>query len=79
MRGFWRSVAIFVTGGVLGTGFGIALGFFIFPFVFPPPAAAERLTEADRTPLVATGTFIHANISDPVHWDRERLRAHGFS
>src|SRR5262249_19161442 len=25
---------------------------------------------AERPPLVATGTFIHANPSDPVHWGR---------
>ena len=73
MRGFWRSLAIFLFGGLLGTGFGVALGFFLFPFVFPPPPAAERLTEADRSPLVATGTFIHANPSDPVHWGRGKI------
>jgi electron transfer DM13 len=38
--------------------------------VFPPPPAAEQLTEADRSPLHATGTFIHASPSDPVHWGR---------
>jgi hypothetical protein len=70
MRRFWRGLLIFVFGGMLGTAFGVALGFFIFPFVFPPPPAAERLTEADRSPLHATGTFIHANPSDPVHWGR---------
>ena len=59
---------IFVIGGVLGTVFGVALGFFIFPCVFPPPPAAEMLTEADRARLVATGTFIHANPSDPIHY-----------
>ena len=59
---------IFLLGGVLGTGFGVALGFFLFPFVFPPPPATEQLSEADRAALVATGTFIHANPSDPVHW-----------
>jgi hypothetical protein len=48
--------AIFVLGGVLGTGFGVALGFFMFPFVFPPPAASEQLAEADRTLPVARGT-----------------------
>ena len=62
MRGIWRTVAIFLFGGVLGTGFGVALGFFFFPYVFPPPTAAEQLTEADRSPLVATGP------SDPVHY-----------
>jgi len=115
MRGFWRGLAIFFLGGILGTGFGVALGFFFFPYVFPPPPAMEQLTEADRispaepvpaiqpappppaasptaaspapatpsAPLpaqartvavpVATGTFIHANASDPVHWGRGRV------
>jgi hypothetical protein len=39
MRSFGRALIIFPLGGVLGTGFGVALGFFFFPFVFPPPAA----------------------------------------
>ena len=73
MRNFWRGIAIFFLGGVLGTGFGVALGFFFFPFVFPPPPAFEQLTEADRSPLVATGTFIHANPSDPVHYGKGKV------
>jgi hypothetical protein len=107
---FWRALAIFLLGGVLGTGFGVVLGFFFFPFVFPPPPAMEQLTDADRAPAlavapaapapstpttsppapaspapaappaalapaspVATGTFIHANPSDPVHWGRGKV------
>jgi Electron transfer DM13 len=73
MRRFWRGVVIFLIGGVLGTAFGVALGFFFFPFVFPPPPAAEQLTEADRSPLVATGTFIHANPSDPIHYGKGKV------
>ena len=73
MRRFWRGFLIFVFGGVLGTAFGVALGFFLFPFVFPPPPAVEQLSEADRAVLVATGTFIHANPSDPIHWGRGRV------
>ena len=72
MRRFMRAVAIFLFGAVLGTGFGVALGFFFFPYVFPPPTAAEQLTLADVKP-VATGTFIHANPSDPVHWGRGKV------
>ena len=71
MRRFWRGFIIFVIGGLFGTAFGVALGFFFFPFVFPPPPAAETLTE--RSPVVATGSFIHANSSDPVHWGRGKV------
>lgn len=73
MRGIWRGLAIFLLGGILGTGFGVALGFFLFPFVFPPPPAFEQLTDAERTPLVATGTFIHANPSDPIHYGKGKV------
>jgi len=68
MRRLGRAIAIFLLGVVVGTGFGVALGFFFFPYVFPPPLAAETLTEADRSVLVASGNFIHANPSDPIHW-----------
>jgi len=73
MRRFWRALAIFLVGAVLGTGFGVALGFFLFPFVFPPPPASETVSEADRATLVATGTFIHATPSDPIHWGRGKV------
>ena len=67
----WQSLAMFLGGGLLGTGFGVALGFFLFPYVFPPPPAAEKLTEADsRARVVAQGTFIHANKADPIHWGK---------
>ena len=70
MRRFWRGLLIFMTGALFGTAFGVALGFFFFPFVFPPPPAAETLTEIERSRVLATGTFIHADPSDPVHWGR---------
>ncbi|HWM47304.1 MAG TPA: DM13 domain-containing protein [Xanthobacteraceae bacterium] len=73
MRSFWRAIAIFLFGAVLGTGFGVALGFFLFPFVFPPPVAAEQLGDNERTSLIARGTFIHANPSDPIHWGKGRV------
>ena len=73
MNKFWRGAAIFVLGGVLGTGFGVAVGFFIFPYVFPPPAASEQIADAERSTLVASGSFIHANPSDPVHYGNGRV------
>jgi hypothetical protein len=69
----WRWLAIFLLGGVLGTAFGVALGFFLFPFVFPPPEAAEQLATSERGKLVATGEFIHAIPSDPVHYGKGKV------
>jgi hypothetical protein len=65
----WRSLGVFLFGGVVGTAFGVALGFFLFPFIFPPPDAAE-VASSDRGKLVATGQFLHANPSDPVHYGK---------
>jgi len=64
----WRWFGGFLIGGVLGTGFGVALGFFLFPYVFPPPPAVEVLTAQEQTVVAARGIFIHANPSDPVHY-----------
>ena len=63
----WRSIAIFLAGGVLGIGAGTALGFLLFPFVFPPPPANDQLTAAERSDVIAKGEFIQANPSDPLH------------
>jgi hypothetical protein len=61
----------FLIGGLLGGGFGFAAGIFFFPYLFPPPTAVEVLTQSDMaSPVVARGTFIHADPSDPVHWGK---------
>jgi hypothetical protein len=67
-------IAAFVIGGLLGVPVGIAVGFYIFPFVFPPAEATETLAAEEVAATVATGTFIHANPSDPVHYGRGRVR-----
>ena len=67
-RGIRRWLVAFLLGAVTGAAGGVALGFFLFPYVFAPPAASERLTEAEAGEAVlARGTFIHANPSDPIH------------
>jgi hypothetical protein len=63
-----RWLTAFLLGGIVGTGFGVALGFFLFPFIFPPPPAAETLSAGERARVIARGTFIHANPSDPIHY-----------
>ena len=69
----WRYLTVFLIGGVLGTGFGVALGFFLFPYVFPPPEAMETLGASEKTAVVARGDFIHANPSDPIHYGKGRV------
>lgn len=64
----WRSFKAFLSGGIVGTAFGVGLGFFLFPFVFPPPPAKETLAAEERTRVLARGAFIHANPSDPIHY-----------
>jgi hypothetical protein len=66
----WRWLAVFLFGGVLGGAFGVALGFLLFPYVFPPPVATDQLTPAESGELVAKGEFVHANPSDPIHYGK---------
>jgi hypothetical protein len=69
----WRYLTVFFVGGALGTGFGVALGFFLFPYVFPPPEAMEALSASETTAVVARGAFIHASPSDPIHYGKGRV------
>lgn len=69
----WRWLTVFLFGGIFGTGFGVALGFFLFPYVFPPPAATEQLTAAEKTEVVAKGDFIHADPDDPIHYGKGKV------
>jgi len=73
MGRFLRYLLTFVIGALVGLAAGIALGFLIFPFVFPPPPAADRLSAAEATQLVASGTFIHADPSDRLHYGKGRV------
>ncbi len=72
----WKNIALFLIGGLLGTGFGVAVGFFAFPYVFPPPPAMEILTAAQKTRLVARGDFIHANPADPIHYGEGKVQVY---
>ena len=60
----------FIAGGILGVAAGFTLGIFYFPFLFPPPPAMEEVADAENKRVVATGQFIHANPSDPVHYGK---------
>ena len=69
----WRIAWIFLLGGVVGTAFGVAVGFFAFPYVFPPPPAMDVLAAEEKTDVVARGMFIHADPLDPIHYGKGRV------
>jgi hypothetical protein len=69
-----RSILIFVIGGLLGTAAGFALGIFVYPYIFLADVVAkERVEDAAPRKLVATGMFIHANPSDPIHHGKGKV------
>lgn len=63
----------FLVGGILGVVGGFAGGIFVFPFLFPPPPVNETVNSSTSIEIVASGTFIHANPSDPVHYGKGRV------
>lgn len=66
-----RTIGIFVIGGLFGLAGGFALGIFVYPFIFLSDIVAqERIEKPVERKLVARGTFIHANPSDPIHYGK---------
>ncbi len=64
---FWG----FVVGGLLGTGAGFVIGIFFYPFIFLADiVATEQIENRELKRVVAEGSFIHANPSDPVHYGK---------
>jgi hypothetical protein len=66
-----RSFVSFVVGGALGAAAGFALGIFLYPYIFLADIVGSDKVEAAATKqVVARGTFIHANPSDPIHYGK---------
>lgn len=66
-----RSILIFVIGGLLGTAAGFAIGIFVYPYIFLADiVATERVESPASKKVVAKGTFIHANPSDPIQYGK---------
>ncbi len=64
-----RGLIIFFVGGILGVAAGFAVGIFVYPYIFLAYiVAAEQVEDAASKQVVATGQFIHANPSDPIHY-----------
>jgi hypothetical protein len=64
-----RSIVIFIAGGLLGTLLGVAVGIFVYPYVFLADiVAAEQVSDRAARQVVATGSFVHVNPNDPIHY-----------
>jgi len=67
----------FIVGLFMGVVFGVVGGFaggiFVFPYLFPPPPVNESVDAATSINIVASGSFVHANASDPVHYGKGRV------
>ena len=69
-----KTLASFMVGGVLGILAGIALGIFFYPYIFLADIVASEEVDARAAGAVlASGTFIHANPSDPIHYGKGKV------
>jgi Electron transfer DM13 len=72
-----KFIITFIVGALLGIAGGFAAGIFAYPFLFlndivaneQVPGAASHAEQS----VVATGTFIHANPSDPLHYGKGKV------
>ena len=72
-----KFVITFVVGAVLGIAGGFALGIFVYPYVFLADiVASEKVDDKPARKIVATGTFIHANPGDPIHYGKGKVTAY---
>lgn len=75
MRGY---LLIFLLALVLGIAGGFALGIFAYPYIFLGDIVAsdkvpEKTAGQPQRKVLARGTFIHANPSDPIHYGKGRV------
>lgn len=69
-----KAVISFVIGSILGTAVGFVLGIFFYPYIFLADiVATETLNDVGTKQVVASGSFIHVNPSDPIHYGRGRV------
>ncbi|HEX9811293.1 MAG TPA: DM13 domain-containing protein [Burkholderiales bacterium] len=72
-----RYFLLLLTGLVLGGVAGFAGGIFVYPYLFLDDiVATEPIVDAPSRTLVATGRFIHANTSDPIHYGNGSVKVY---
>jgi len=72
-----KGIVIFVIGMVFGTAAGFGLGIFFYPYIFLADiVASDQVDSQPARKIVATGTFIHANPGDPIHYGKGKVTAY---
>jgi hypothetical protein len=77
MRGY---VIVFLIAAVLGLAGGVALGIFAYPYIFLADIVATEKVDKPaigvERKVLARGTFVHVNPSDPIHYGKGRVTIH---
>jgi predicted small secreted protein len=69
-----KHIITFLVGAALGIAGGFALGIFVYPYIFLADiVATEKVDDRAARKMVATGAFIHANPSDPIHYGKGKV------
>ena len=69
-----KMIAAVLGGGLVGGAIGFAVGIFVYPYIFLADiVATEEVQGIESKQVVATGAFIHADPSDPIHYGGGRL------
>jgi hypothetical protein len=70
-------VLTFLIAAALGLAGGVALGIFVYPYIFLADIVATEKVDKPATAverkLLARGTFVHANPSDPIHYGKGKV------
>ena len=62
-----------IAGGIFGAAIGFSIGIFVYPFWFLNDVAMETVSNPETKTKIASGTFVHANPSDPIHYGKGGL------
>ena len=62
-----------IAGAIFGIAVGFAIGIFVYPFWFLNEVAMETVANPETKTNIASGVFVHANPSDPIHYGKGGL------
>ena len=73
-------VITFLVAAMLGLAGGVALGIFVYPYIFLADIVATEKVDKPaigvERKVLARGTFVHVNPSDPIHYGKGRVTIH---